>query len=59
MPIKLGLVIERKQNTAQLFTNTQELKTTIQDRRVNDAQNGISLRRVITAPKTGCKSCGG
>ena len=59
MPIKLGLVIARKQNTAQLFTNTQELKTTIQDRRVNDAQSGISLRRVITAPKTGCKSCGG
>ena len=67
MPIKLGLVITRRQNMTQLLTRQQAVQQAVQqaekNNKVKDAltpqQKGLSLRRVMNAPKTGCKSCGG
>ena len=55
MPVKLGLVIARRQTTA-LPTIVQQVQVQTQSQA---QQNGLTLRRVMNAPKTGCKSCGG
>ena len=71
MPIKLGLVITRRQNITQLLTRQQAVQQAVQqagqqaekNKKVKDTltpqQKGLSLRRVMNAPTTGCKSCGG
>lgn len=54
MPVKLGLVMVKKQIPQQV-----PLKTTTPPIVQNAEQKGLTLRRVMNAPKTGCKSCGG
>jgi len=52
MPIKLGLVLTQRQNIT--FQNVKQQQPIAQPE-----QKGLTLRRVMNAPKTGCKSCGG
>lgn len=53
MPIKLGLVFTQRQNIT--FPNVKQQQQPI----AQPEQQGLTLRRVMNAPKTGCKSCGG
>lgn len=53
MPIKLGLVFTQRQNIT--FPNVKQQ----QQPPAQPEQQGLTLRRVMNAPKTGCKSCGG
>ena len=58
MPVKLGLVMMNRQPI-----NIQPQKPIQPSIQITDApsqqQKGLTLRRVMNAPKTGCKSCGG
>ena len=56
MPIKLGLVLTQRQNIT--FPNVKQQQPPVQPI-VQPEQKGLTLRRVMNAPKTGCKSCGG
>lgn len=57
MPIKLGLVIAKRENIALLNVKQPVIEPPQQQQQPE--QKGITLRRVMNAPKTGCKSCGG
>ena len=65
MPVKLSLVIQRRQT--QTHTQSQSVSNIApQKNGVNLPSQlpslqdqSISLRRIMNAPKTGCKSCGG
>ena len=55
MPIKLGLVFTQRQNITFPTVKQQQQ----QQPPAQPEQQGLTLRRVMNAPKTGCKSCGG
>ena len=59
MPIKLGLMIMRRRPTALPNIKQQAPTPAPTPAPVPAQQNGLTLRRVMNAPKTGCKSCGG
>lgn len=59
MPIKLGLVIAKRENIALLNIKQPVVEPPQQQQQQQPEQKGITLRRVMNAPKTGCKSCGG
>ena len=58
MPVKLGLVLINRHS----HTVKPNIQHTIKETPVAaqvPATKGLTLRRVMKAPKTGCKSCGG
>ena len=57
MPIKLGLVLTQRQKIN--FPNVKQQQQQSVQPIVQPEQKGLTLRRVMNAPKTGCKSCGG
>lgn len=64
MPIKLGLVLVNKHNMSirpslKKPSTAPKPLTAPKPHNPSTEQQGISLKRVMTAPKTGCKSCGG
>ena len=67
MPIKLGLVLVNKHNMfvrpstkkPQKPQKPQKPLTAPKPHNPSTEQQGITLKRVMNAPKTGCKSCGG
>jgi hypothetical protein len=64
MPVQLSLVIPRMQHVSQspaprTITNKAVQKPAPAPAPVAKKQEGVTLRRVMNAPKTGCKSCRG
>lgn len=63
MPIKLGLVMSNKQHLQKHSPPERSIAKKLTPEIIPEiaAQQpkGISLRRVMGAPKTGCKSCRG
>ena len=61
MPIKLGLVLVNKHNmfVRPSTKKPQKPLTAPKPHNPSTEQQGITLKRVMNAPKTGCKSCGG
>ena len=60
--VKLGLVINRG-NPNVLNAQTRSIDRSIENKLQSTPNQtqippGLSLRRVMNAPKTGCKSCG-
>lgn len=72
MPIKLSLVLIKRQNPSivaarQINYKPQNIQKKLNESTVetkistieNQQSKGLSLRRVMNAPKTSCKRCGG
>jgi hypothetical protein len=63
MPVKLSLVIQRRQTQthtqSQSVSNIAPQKNGVPQQLPSLQDQSISLRRIMNAPKTGCKSCGG
>lgn len=57
MPVKLGLVFVKKYQQQHL--QEQQINRNLIKKSEPQQPKGISLRRVMGAPKTGCKSCRG
>jgi len=58
MPVKLGLVFVKKYQEQQQHQQ-QQINRNLIKKLEPQQPKGISLRRVMGAPKTGCKSCRG
>uniref|UniRef100_A0A6C0IM04 Uncharacterized protein n=1 Tax=viral metagenome TaxID=1070528 RepID=A0A6C0IM04_9ZZZZ len=69
MPIKLGLVITKRPQPTIVAPRQLNYKAHTASQQASqqasqasapvEQYTGLSLKRVMNAPKTGCKSCGG